>query len=553
METKANYVLVGLFTLLATAMIFVFVYWTARVGETEQATLLRVRIHGSASGLSRGSFVLFNGVKIGDVNRVYIDVSNPTVAIADTTIDALTPITKSTRATLGIVGLTGTTNIELQGGDPREENILSAAAVAGEVPEIIAEPSVVTNILESATTLMDRANGVLDGLEKFVQDAREPLTETLRNTEKFSAALADNSDQIDSFLASAGKLAETLDEVTGPLESTLKAAEELMQSVDAKRIDTILTNVDEFTGKLNNAANDIDSVMADFKSASESIADVTERAGGAMDKVDDILTNVDGETVKTALNNISEASEAANKVANDVSKVSGKFGGRAEEIDQIIADTQKLTERLAKASEKIDGVMNGVDTAVASVTEFSNRADGTLKRVDGILEGVDPEQVKTALGNIAEASETAKTAVSDVSKVTARIGERSEDIDSIIDNASQLAERLNKASERVDGVLAKLDGVLGSDEAGGVIEEARETLQSFRQVAETLNARAATIASGLARFSGQGLRDVEALVRDSRRSIARIEQAITDLERNPQRILTGGEGSVRRYNGRRRR
>ncbi len=50
---------------------------------------------------------------------------------------------------------------------------------------------------------------------------------------------------------------------------------------------------------------------------------------------------------------------------------------------------------------------------------------------------------------------------------------------------------------------------------------------------------------GLGRFSGQGLRDVEALVQDSRRSVNRIEQAITDLERNPQRIITGGDGTVR--------
>ena len=62
-----------------------------------------------------------------------------------------------------------------------------------------------------------------------------------------------------------------------------------------------------------------------------------------------------------------------------------------------------------------------------------------------------------------------------------------------------------------------------------------------------------TITDGLARFSGQGLRDVEALVRDSRRSVARIEEAITDLGRNPQRIITGGEGEVRQYDGRARR
>jgi phospholipid/cholesterol/gamma-HCH transport system substrate-binding protein len=42
-------------------------------------------------------------------------------------------------------------------------------------------------------------------------------------------------------------------------------------------------------------------------------------------------------------------------------------------------------------------------------------------------------------------------------------------------------------------------------------------------------------------------------VQDGRRSITRIEQAITDLERNPQRIITGGEGTVRQYDGRARR
>ena len=34
-------------------------------------------------------------------------------------------------------------------------------------------------------------------------------------------------------------------------------------------------------------------------------------------------------------------------------------------------------------------------------------------------------------------------------------------------------------------------------------------------------------------------------MRDSRRSINRIEEAVTDLERNPQRIISGGDGDVR--------
>ncbi len=140
-----------------------------------------------------------------------------------------------------------------------------------------------------------------------------------------------------------------------------------------------------------------------------------------------------------------------------------------------------------------------------------------------------------------------------MSKVTERIGERADDIDGIITDAQQLAARLNQASERVDGVLAKVDGLLGSGEAEGLMADAGETLKAYRQVADTLNARMGTITDGLARFSGQGLRDVETLVRDARRSITRIERAVTDLERNPQRILSGGEGEVRQYDGRARR
>ena len=115
METKANYVLVGIFTLVAIVAAFAFVYWTATIGDRGETAPLRIRILGSAAGLTRGSEVLFNGVKVGTVQRVYIDVNDPSIAIADTEVDRLTPITKSTKADIGIAGLTGQAKIELQG------------------------------------------------------------------------------------------------------------------------------------------------------------------------------------------------------------------------------------------------------------------------------------------------------------------------------------------------------------------------------------------------------------------------------------------------------
>lgn len=457
METRANYVIVGIFTLAAILAAFAFVYWTAAIGERGETAVLRVRIPGSASGLGRGSFVLFNGVKVGDVRRVYIDVDNPTAAIADTEIDRNTPITKSTQADIGLAGLTGQANIELKGADPKEPKLLDEAEKEGRVAEIVANPSAVTNLLQTAQNIFTRADKVLSELEGFTKDVRGPLTQTVNNVQTFSDALARNADGVDKFLASVSSLADELKGVSGKLDGTLKAAEGLLNAVDKDQIKSIVANVDT------------------------------------------------------------------------------------------------VTANLKETSKQVDTVIKNVDTAVGSINDFAQKTQGTLAKVDGVLDGIDPAEVRTALANIQKASENANEAAADIAKVTNKFANRADDIDETIKDAHQLAGHLNDASVRVDGILAKVDKLLGSGQADGVMADARATLKSFKQVADTLNARLGTITDNLARFSGQGLQNVEALVQDSRRSINRIEEAVTDLSRNPQRILSGGEGEVRQFDGRVRR
>ena len=67
METKANTALIGAFTLVVLALGFVFIYWLARsAGETADSPLT-VIFEDPVTGLSVGSQVVFNGIKIGDV------------------------------------------------------------------------------------------------------------------------------------------------------------------------------------------------------------------------------------------------------------------------------------------------------------------------------------------------------------------------------------------------------------------------------------------------------------------------------------------------------
>ena len=105
---------------------------------------------------------------------------------------------------------------------------------------------------------------------------------------------------------------------------------------------------------------------------------------------------------------------------------------------------------------------------------------------------------------------------------------------------------------RVDSILVKVDGFLGDADAPSLSAEARTTLESFRKMADNLNAQIGPIADNLKRFSGSGLRDVEALVTDTRRTVQSLENTISTFDKNPQRLLFGGE-TVKQYDGRTRR
>ena len=457
METRANYVIVGIFTITAILAAFGFVYWTAMADSRGETATLRIRIPGSASGLGRGSAVLFNGVKVGDITRVFIDRNNPSDAIADAEIDFSTPITQSTQADVGLAGLTGQANIELKGGNLAEPNLLEAAAQAGEVARITANPSAVMNLLQSSQNILRRADSVLVELEGFAKDSREPLTQTVQNIKVFSDSLARNAEGIDTFLASVSRLSETLDGASQKLDGALTAAEGLLNSVNHEQIREIVGNVTTFTESLRNSSGRVDQIMS-------------------------------------ALND---------------------------------------------AADSVQSVVQG--------------ANSTVERVNEVIAGVDPAIVRNTLAQVEQAGVTANRAINNFAAVAERIGQRSGDIDQTVADAQQFMQRINQASVRVDGILVKVDNLLGSGEANGVMAEASDTLRSFKQVADQLNARLGAIADNLTRFSDQGLRNINGLVSDGRRAINRIEQSVEDLANNPQRIINGGEGAVREYNGRNRR
>ncbi len=457
METKANYAIVGFFTMLVIGAAFGFVYWMAEYGRGGPMAPLAIRIPGSANGLSIGSPVRFNGIAVGSVRNLYIDNEDPNFSVAFTEVREDAPVTSGTKAVLEIQGLTGAAYIELSGGGPGSgEAILARAIDTGEPAILTAEQSSVTNLLSTADRILQRADGAVAELQGFIADARTPLTNTVRNAETFSKSLADNAQGIDEFLKSVSALSNSVSGLSGRLDSTLGAAEDLFKALNSEKIDQILTN------------------------------------------------------------------------------------------------TERATASFAQASDSIGPAIDSFRETANTFQRFGNNADQTLQKVSRLVDAVDSQKIGQVVDNVSVASADAREAIAGLKDLSTSITGRRVDINRAIDDFTQLANRLNTSSQQVDGILKKVDAFLGSGDANSLSVEARKTLEAIRATAENLNAQIGPIAANLQRFSATGLRDIQTLVNDTRNTVRGLNDAITNFDQDPQRLLFGGD-TVKEYDGRTRR
>lgn len=557
METRANYAIVGFFTVLVIMSGFAFVYWMANYGRTGTSVELLIRIPGSATGLNIGSTIRFNGIPVGTVRELEIDEANPSFVVARTQIDAEAPVYSNTRALIEVQGLTGAAYIELTGGEAIGENILQEALESGHPAIIDAERSSIANLLATADRIMGRIDTVLIDIQGFVSDAREPLTNTVNNVEIFSEALSSNAEGIDEFLASVASLSTTFRSVSTRIEGALGTVERLLNAVDPDYLREIVANARDISADMARASDGLPDIMANVDQAVSEFADLGANANQTLSRVDGLVAAVNPDDVTAIVANTRDISvdlaEAASGLPETMTKIDGLVDAvNPDQVREIVSNTRDVSANLALASEGFPATMERVDGAITTFSELGSNASATLGRVDGILDAVDREDVQTIVSNIAEASDDARAAMANFVAVTDRVRGRSDDIDRIIVNVRAMSDRLNAASSRVDAVLAKVDGFLGEGDASALLADAEQTLQAFRELATNLSARVGPIADNLQRFTGSGLRNVDALVREARRSIARIERSITSFERQPQRLIFGGQ-TVKEYDGRARR
>jgi len=303
METRSNYVLVGSVTLALLVGLLVFVVWLA--GLSNQATkCFDIYFAQGVGGLNRGSSVNFQGVPVGQIEKISLLPDRPEFVWVRVEVDAETPVLQGTTAQIKGVGFTGVSEIALEGA-VKGGRPLTQIGPQG-CPVIPASSGGLGALLNSAPELIDRIQRLTERLTELLSDRNQnAISDILENVEQTTDVLAkrapDLADAIgDARIAArqAGVAAARWGEVANSTNKLIQeqgqpAAEDLRRSIAsvqsaADNLDAMIADARPGVQNLSkNTLPEVNRLVRDLRELSTSLQGFSQRleedgVGGAL-------------------------------------------------------------------------------------------------------------------------------------------------------------------------------------------------------------------------------------------------------------------------------
>lgn len=260
METKANYVLIGAFTIIIAAALLLFGLWAAKYSSERSWQEYQVVFREAVTGLSVGSPVQYNGIAVGSITKLSLAPNDPRQVIARIRLESSTPVKTDTRAKLAITSLTGPSIIQLSGGTPQAPALTSVDT--RDAPLIQTTPSALQNISDTANRIVERLDQILS--DKNVAS----ITATLAHLEAVSGSMADRDQGLQALLVSARDAARNLDRTLDTTNGTVQRLDENL----VKQLPPLLSKLDSTLARLDSAAGNADSILGENRAAINSFA-----------------------------------------------------------------------------------------------------------------------------------------------------------------------------------------------------------------------------------------------------------------------------------------
>ncbi len=393
METRASYLIVGLFVIAGMLGLVFAAMWITGTRTDEALALYDIYFDGSVAGLKPGNAVQYRGIPVGGVIDMKIDPENVERVLVVIEVAADTPIREDTEATLGIQGITGLSYIQLTGGTQAAAAL--KAAPGQRRPVIKSRPSELAAIFEAAPKMLNRAIEVIAMLEKLLgPENQQRIGNILQNIENTTGALSNSSGDIDKLLS----------EGAGAVEDVRKLTAVLAENSD--NIDSILAegagtmkDVHELTGTLAGSSDDLKKLISDGSSTMENVRDLT---GGLAGSTDDIAIMLDeGARVMEELRIVtSRANTMLANIEGDVSGVAKDTRAVLGSVKQAVASLAVAADGFAKLlTENSDSLTNFSQTGLYEFSQLMAEARVLVSALSRLVEQIERDPARFLFGD----------------------------------------------------------------------------------------------------------------------------------------------------------
>jgi phospholipid/cholesterol/gamma-HCH transport system substrate-binding protein len=564
-ETKANYVLIGAFTLAGLLGILAFFLWFAQVQLDRQFSYYEVKFT-SVSGLSAASDVRFAGLPVGQVVDVRLSPDGDGTVRVRVEIGTDVPVRTSSVATIESQGVTGVSFVGISPGEPADP-LLRASSIL-DIPQIEAGRSVLQSLSEDAPQLLEEALRVMQDLSNLASTeniarinsilenadtASAGLSKALEDFSVVATAVADFADNIAAFNV-------TLEGLTGQAESLFETAETTLNNVDGlitesrtalttgtatlDQATTALTSADRYINdslrqttedarisiaelrvQIDQIGTEAREMVAEFRRTGEAAtarlteAEATIRATDAMivdltetlATIDTATTNFDTLMTGDATALVAEARAAIKPISDaanaDLPALVADIRSAVETANRTITD---VGQSLTNATGKVDGLMDEASAAVTTVSDTFSRANDTLSAINSALE---------------------------VGERTLSAAERTFDgADRVINNdVTAITTDLRRTIDSLDQAIAQVSADIPAVTAD--LKAASEAARlAFDEVART----AAASGQPIRDFSASALPQFTRLSREMRDLVKNLDDLTRQIQRDPARFFFGG-------------
>ncbi|WMS41207.1 MlaD family protein [Acuticoccus sp. MNP-M23] len=510
METRANYVAIGVFVVVVFAAIMGSLYWLYSAGKSGATQSVRIIFPEPTTGLSAGGAVLFNGIRVGEVVNLSFTDGGGDDVIAIIRVNPTTPIKEDTVAKLGFQGLTGIAYISLTGGSEKSKSLITADAE--KIPTIRAETSAFTNVLDSAQNVLRQVNSTLGEVNSFLAQNRGQLDQVVENVNTMTSTLNAAAPQVSGLITDIASAGRQIAEAAPKVTQMVDRASSLIGAIEPTRVETIVTNVESFSGALPEIGTEARTVVGNVNGLITRLDATAGTLGDAVQSVSGVMNSLDQDAIGAIVANVRTATGA-------IAEKADALGTTLENAAAISADVRTVASTVAAREGEIgtalDGVggligdaRNAVQAAAPAIEQFGTALSAvTPARVEGIVSGVErvASGFSAQMPAISSFISSATEAAAGVEKITALIQSRDEDITASLTDGRVILSNLRESTTEFPALVRSLSDRV--NQAGTILASVdtaalNATLRDARTISGALSAEAPNVGPLIARVSG---------------------------------------------------